>query len=85
MAIFHIVPLGVSSCISKMDYRACFKISKLSKNYLNTFVVRENRMLEVGKNSLGDHGQYMFIQVAKPVQTSFVLNYGSLNPSTLKN
>ena len=52
MATFHLVPRGISKCISKMDYRAHCKISKMSKNSPRSFLSRENRRREVGIFSL---------------------------------
>ena len=40
----------------------------MSNNSTNSFVVRENLRLEVGKNSLFFHGMFMFIQVANSNQ-----------------
>ena len=68
MAIFHIVPLRISKLISNIDCKACYKLSKMSKNSLNTFVVRENRRLEVGKYSLFIHDMFIVIQVANSNQ-----------------
>ena len=68
MATFHIVPRGISKLISKMDYRACYKISKMTKNSPKSFVVMENRKLEVGKNSLLIHGMFILIQVSNSNQ-----------------
>ena len=52
MEIFHLVPLGISRLISKIDCIACYKISKMSKNSPRSFMVRENRRNENGNLSL---------------------------------
>ena len=68
MAIFHIVQLVITNFISKMECRACFNLSKMSKNSPKSFVVRENRRLEVGKNSFFIHGMFIVIEVANSNQ-----------------
>ena len=76
MTIFHIVPLGISRSISKMECRECYKLSKKSKNSPKSFVVRENRRLEFGKNSLFIHGMFIVIQVANSNQLALYLITG---------
>ena len=69
-----------------MDCRACCKLSKMSKNSPNSFVVRENRRLEVGKNSLLIHGIFILMQVANSNQPCLYLITGhkTLPYSTIK-
>ena len=52
MALFHIVPRGIFKSNSNMDCIEHFKLSKMSKNSLRSFLSRENRRDEVRVLSL---------------------------------
>ena len=77
MATFNLVPSGISKYISKMDYRAFYNISKMSKNSPRSFMVRENRKFENGKLSLLSMAFYTLAQVANQFVSCLYLFYRS--------